>query len=343
MNTHAKILTAIGIAIACHQCCVSAQSLQPIDASLRDAAQALHKRGDLFEALRLLQSPRSNDPGVPATRLFEAELMATLAELPSPANHLRSTDSAAELRARLTGVDLNFDFVPLNIVTLEDRYQHVLLIDNASNRLYVLSRNTEGTPVLRASLYASIGGNGFSKRFEGDRKTPIGAYRIHKRISGRELPDRYGPIAFVLDYPNDLDRRFNRTGSNIWIHGTERTVVSRPPRSSDGCVVLNNRDLLGLDAEIDPRRALIVLAETITWLPRAKWSEVSARIARAIVQAQYPGHRSAATASVPPPAGSVVSTNPTASWLKESGRRWEAYNFADLALQLADLGPPATP
>jgi len=343
MTTLAKFLAAIVIAVACHQRCSSAQSLQPTDASLRDAARALHKHGDLFEALRLLQSPRANEPGVPATRLFEAELLATLAELPSPVNQMRSIDTAAELRARLTGVELNSDYIPLNIVMLEDRYLHVLLVDNVSNRLYVLARSADGPPILRASLYASIGSNGFSKRFEGDRKTPIGAYRIHKRISGRELPDRYGPIAFVLDYPNNLDRRFNRTGSNIWIHGTDRTIVSRPPRSSDGCVVLNNRDLLGLDIEIDPRRALIVLAENITWLPRAKWSEVSARIARAIGQAQTADRRSTATEFAPLPGGSIVSTNPTASWLRESGRRWEAYNFADLALQLADLRGPTAP
>lgn len=34
-----------------------------------------------------------------------------------------------------------------------------------------------------------------------------------------------------------------RNGYGIWLHGTPSDTFSRPPRTSDGCVVLANTDL----------------------------------------------------------------------------------------------------
>ena len=34
------------------------------------------------------------------------------------------------------------------------------------------------------------------------------------------MPDKYGPYAAVLNYPNKKDLEAGKTGSGIWIHGT---------------------------------------------------------------------------------------------------------------------------
>jgi hypothetical protein len=96
------------------------------------------------------------------------------------------------------------------------------------------------------SFYASIGVAGFAKRRDGDQKTPVGVYRIMKFIPGERLHERYGPGALPINYPNELDQIYERTGDGIWLHGTESDFVNRAPRASDGCLSLANGDFLAL-------------------------------------------------------------------------------------------------
>jgi murein L,D-transpeptidase YafK len=58
-----------------------------------------------------------------------------------------------------------------------------------------------------------------------------------------KLTDFYGSGAFPINYPNEWDRIRGRNGYGIWLHGTPRDTYSRPPRASDGCIVLSNEDL----------------------------------------------------------------------------------------------------
>ncbi|MDT8437414.1 MAG: hypothetical protein RQ729_00220 [Wenzhouxiangellaceae bacterium] len=73
----------------------------------------------------------------------------------------------------------------------------------------------------RYALYRSFpicdmsGGLG-PKRFEGDYQAPEGFYDV---VPGRLHPHSDFHLAFNLGYPNDLDRAFGHTGSNIMIHG----------------------------------------------------------------------------------------------------------------------------
>ena len=54
------------------------------------------------------------------------------------------------------------------------------------------------------------------KEFEGDKKTPIGIYKVINRISSSKLPDFYGTGALPINYPNNFDKFSKRTGSGIW-------------------------------------------------------------------------------------------------------------------------------
>ncbi len=50
----------------------------------------------------------------------------------------------------------------------------------------------------------------------------------------------YGPLAFVLNYPNAEDRKAGRTGVGIWIHGTNPDSL---PLNTNGCIELENSNI----------------------------------------------------------------------------------------------------
>ena len=100
------------------------------------------------------------------------------------------------------------------------------------------------------------------KLVEGDKKTPEGIYFIKKIFEDRYLTPIYGKRAFTTDYPNMLDQKLGRTGSAIWIHGTNRPLV---PMDSNGCVAMKNRDVVVLDRYIQPDHTPIILANTLQY------------------------------------------------------------------------------
>ncbi|MDH4189850.1 MAG: L,D-transpeptidase family protein, partial [Betaproteobacteria bacterium] len=82
-------------------------------------------------------------------------------------------------------------------------------------------------------------------------------------------PDFYGSGAFPINYPNDWDRRLGRNGSGIWLHGTPSDTYSRPPRASDGCIVLSNPDLESVGRYVQIGLTPVIIAEEIEWTDAA--------------------------------------------------------------------------
>jgi murein L,D-transpeptidase YafK len=126
-------------------------------------------------------------------------------------------------------------------------------------------------PNLIKDFYVTIGKNGTGKYTEGDQKTPIGVYFITDFIDPQELPDLYGDGAFPINYPNVWDRRFGRTGYGIWLHGTPTGIYSRPPRDSDGCVIVSNQDLNTLSPYMEKGQTPVILADSIEWISDKEW------------------------------------------------------------------------
>lgn len=184
-----------------------------------------------------------------------------------------------------------------NSVLKVGEQQHVIVANLAKNRLFVYE-NKAGQLSLLANYYISMGTAGSGKRLEGDRKTPVGVYHIVDWVPGQKLADMYGFGALPLNYPNIWDKSLGRTGYGIWLHGTPSDTFSRPPQSSQGCVVLNNQEMSSLVADFDvgmgtpvllidqPNINLAnaddqvdVLAEIYAWLQEQgqdfEWSQVS--------------------------------------------------------------------
>ncbi|MGK0297686.1 MAG: murein L,D-transpeptidase YafK [Gammaproteobacteria bacterium] len=159
--------------------------------------------------------------------------------------------------------------IPSSLVQLSENQPYAVIVDMSTSRLYIY-RNDNGVPILEHDFYVTIGKNGTGKIAEGDQKTPVGVYYVTGSIDAEKLPDLYGIGAFPIDYPNEWDKRHGRTGYGIWLHGTPSYTLNRPPRDSDGCVILSNGDLLSIAPYIQGNTP-VILTEKIGWIDKKHW------------------------------------------------------------------------
>jgi hypothetical protein len=120
--------------------------------------------------------------------------------------------------------------------------RYLLLTNKADRVMHVVHRQNRRWRVLRRYRVA-IGANSGPKQRHGDKRTPEGLYFVVGRKEKAELQPKYGPLAFVLDYPNEKDRAAGRSGQGIWIHGTRPDSM---PLQTQGCIELSNADILEL-------------------------------------------------------------------------------------------------
>lgn len=173
------------------------------------------------------------------------------------------------------------DKLPANLVVMPkstERQAPVLLVDAERSRLYVYG-SQDGKPVLLDEFYTTIGALGFEKEESGDRKTPIGVYRIRYEIRDPRSDGFLGNLAMTLDYPNAYDNYRGRTGNGIWIHGVPDYVHVRPPKASDGCLALANNDVLRLRRYVRYQQTQIVVVPRVTWVTEKEWVERAAEAA----------------------------------------------------------------
>lgn len=134
--------------------------------------------------------------------------------------------------------------------------QYILFCDTNRKRLdLVYVDNNKIKKLLSSSI--AIGKNGYGKSKEGDYKTPIGVYKI---IEKRYKIDTsiYGPFAYVLNYPNKLDKSFQRDGHGIWIHGFP--IDCKDKKFTKGCVATPNNNLLQIDKKIDYGKSIVIIS-----------------------------------------------------------------------------------
>jgi len=192
-------------------------------------------------------------------------------------------DLRAEALARLTAMRdrPRAARVPRAIVQLHSGQTHALLVDSRRSRLYVFE-NAGGRPLLVADYYVTLGKRGVDKAREGDQKTPIGVYHVTADLPRQKLTDFYGAGAYPINYPNAWDRQRGRNGYGIWVHGTPPDTYSRPPRASDGCIVLANPDLLAVGRLLQVGTTPVIIADEIEWTDAASMDAERAALAGAL-------------------------------------------------------------
>ena len=141
---------------------------------------------------------------------------------------------------------------------------YALIVDASKSRMYVY-RNENGKPRYVDDYYVTLGKNGVQKRKEGDKRTPLGVYFSSVKLT-EKLPDFYGDAAYPLQYPNEWDNRVGNGGYGIWIHGTPSDSYSRPPRASNGCVVVASPDLKELSPILQDGNTPVIIAEQVQWV-----------------------------------------------------------------------------
>lgn len=81
------------------------------------------------------------------------------------------------------------------------------------------------------------------KKFEGDGRTPEGAYRINRRN-----PNSAYHLSLGISYPNVRDVQVARDagkspGGDIFIHGWSKTVKGKYPDWTAGCIAVQDREI----------------------------------------------------------------------------------------------------
>ena len=113
-----------------------------------------------------------------------------------------------------------------------------IIVNKAQRRMYLLS----GNAALRA-FDIKLGGDPVGpKHWEGDGKTPEGAYFIDRRN-----PNSSYHLSLGISYPNPVDLAYAqslglRPGGDIFIHGTPREK-RRGGDWTAGCIAVTNREM----------------------------------------------------------------------------------------------------
>ncbi len=173
------------------------------------------------------------------------------------------------------------DYVPRYLLQMHPEQKFAVVVDTQKARLY-LYRNVDGRPRFVADYYISHGKAGTDKVREGDKKTPVGVYHVTASLPRQKLTDFYGSGAFPISYPNEWDKRQGRNGHGIWLHGTPSNTFSRPPKASDGCVVLANQDLDALAKNLQIGTTPVIISSSIEWLSLDDWQAERTALSRSI-------------------------------------------------------------
>ncbi len=152
--------------------------------------------------------------------------------------------------------------LPAYVLKLPESIETVLIADTGSATLHRYVAGEQGLQ-LSETQRMSIGLKGAGKEKTGDQKTPLGIYFIVDELDTTKLHEKYGPVAFPLDYPNVWDALNKKTGSGIWIHGVTPGSGTRPQRDTDGCIALSNKELLLLKSHLSPLHTPVIVTRNI--------------------------------------------------------------------------------
>ncbi len=195
-------------------------------------------------------------------------------------------DLRAEAIIRLKGYreKPEAQFVPRYLLQMKPDQRFAIVVDTKRSRLYVYENDIAngGRPRFVADYYMTQGKLGAEKLVEGDKKTPVGVYHVTANLPREKLADLYGSGAFPLNYPNEWDKRQGRNGSGIWLHGTPSNTFSRPPRASDGCVVLANQDLDVVAKSLQVGLTPVIISNSVEWLSLDDWNKERNELNKAI-------------------------------------------------------------
>ena len=189
---------------------------------------------------------------------------------------IRSLLFVALLAPALLGAE-QADQLPAYLLQVPASTAVVLVAETDTSILHRFG-TVESGPQTRDERYMSVGQNGVGKQRAWDRRTPLGIYFINEQLDTSGLHEKYGPMAFPLDYPNVWDRLNERSGTGIWIHGVAPNGGRRPPLDTDGCIALPNDELLALEHQLVPLVTPVIITRAIDWVSAEQIAATRAEI-----------------------------------------------------------------
>jgi len=136
---------------------------------------------------------------------------------------------------------------------------HLILVEKALQKLHLYCY--DGRYQLIKSYDCSTGEQPGKKQKENDQKTPEGIYFNVKSYRDSKVT-LFGDRAFGLSYPDIFDNLEGKCGNGIFIHGSNQIIK---PFSTNGCVVLNNRDLADLDRRTSLKKTPVIIANHLPY------------------------------------------------------------------------------
>ena len=150
--------------------------------------------------------------------------------------------------------------LPAALIKLPEN-ENAVIVEKKTQQLYIYSSQA-GARNLVFQAPCSTGSVPGPKLKAGDKKTPEGIYFLKDSFEDRYLTAVYGKKAFTSDYPNFLDLRLGKQGSAIWIHGTDKPLI---PMDSNGCVALENKNILALADYIHLDATPLIIMEEVDY------------------------------------------------------------------------------
>ncbi|WP_428026960.1 L,D-transpeptidase family protein [Arcobacter sp.] len=134
--------------------------------------------------------------------------------------------------------------------------KYVLVAHKLSKKLELFKK--EDKKFLKLLTQSMISGEKEGDKFtEGDLKTPVGAYRLTRKLT--KLDQFYGPFALVTNYPNTFDKSLNKEGHGIWIHGMP--LEESREDFTKGCIALDNENLVSLEKNMNFDESVLLISE----------------------------------------------------------------------------------
>ncbi len=140
---------------------------------------------------------------------------------------------------------------------------YAILVEKYSQKLFLFS--IKDNFQLLKTYNCSTGRVTGNKKESGDLKTPEGIYYFSEIKEEGELDSKYGVRAFVMDYPNRFDQVEKRNGFGIWLHATNEPNRTMLPYNTQGCVIVNNDDIMELSKYITVNRTPIIVENEINY------------------------------------------------------------------------------
>ncbi len=142
-----------------------------------------------------------------------------------------------------------------------ESYSNILTCNKDDSTLNLYSTDENSTFSFKKEYSAFTGKRKGDKVKEGDLKTPIGIYKLTRKLSKEtNLNSFYGPLAFVTSYPNEYDKYRGKNGSGIWIHGLP--IEQERDEFTRGCIAINNLNIESLATKIDISKTLLIINDS---------------------------------------------------------------------------------